>query len=140
MVEVSIFNLSESGYVKRERKRQSIDAYLYSYHLCLSDFCIFFSFFSFLSCSTSSSLRSLRPPLLFTATTFYTICHSGIYHFYRLTAFDSLQVSFQDCPLACRLLNHYHCFECVGCTTLHSQTKLLVLFLTSLYFLTTPSR
>ena len=57
--------------------------------------------------------------LLFTATTFYTICHGGIYHFYPLTIFGSLQVSFRDCPLACQLLRHYHCYECVCCTTPH---------------------
>ena len=74
------------------------------------------------------------PFLLFTATPFYTICHGGIYHFYLSIDFGSLWVSFQDCPLACRLLSHYHYSECVGCTTLHSQTKLLVLFLTSFCF------
>ena len=47
--------------------------------------------------------------------------------------FWPLWVSFRDCPLTFRLLSHYHNYECVGCTTPHSQTKLLVLFFTSLY-------
>ena len=50
-----------------------------------------------------------------------------IYHFYPLTAFGPLWVSFQDCLLACRLPNHYHCTECVGCATPHSQTKMACL-------------
>ena len=91
-----------------------------------------FSFLFYLS----SFVFLLHPPsLLFTTITLYTICHGRIYHFYSLTAFDSLWVSFQDYPLAFWLHNHYHCFECVGRTTPHSQTKLLALFLTSLYFL-----
>ena len=76
----------------------------------------------------------LSPFLLFTTIPFYTICHCEIYHFYPLTTFGSLWPSFQDYPLACRPPSHYLCSECVGCTTLHSQTKLLVLFLTSLRF------
>ena len=44
----------------------SINACLYSYHLCLSYFCIFFSFLSFLSCSTSSSFIPSRPCPSFT--------------------------------------------------------------------------
>ena len=98
-------------------------------------FSLFFLFFSF---SSSSSFRPLfsppSPSLLFTATLFYTICHGGIYHSYSSTTFRFLWVSFQNCPLVCQLLSHYHCSKCVGCTTLHSQTKLLALFLTSLYF------
>ena len=129
MIQASLLNLSESGSVKRERKIQFIDACLYSYHLCLSDFCIFFSFLSFLSCSTSSSFTHFVPLLLFTAIAYHTICHYGIYHFYPSTSFSSFWVSFRDYPLAYRLLSHYHCFEYVGCTTPHSQTKLLVLFL-----------
>ena len=78
--------------------------------------------------------------LLFIATVFYTICHGGIYHSYPSTAFGFLWVSFQDCPLACQLRSHYHCSECVGCTTLHSQTKLLVLFLISFCFFTSLIR
>ena len=91
---------------------------------------------SFLFCSTSSSFIPSIPLLLSTATAFYTICHRGIYHFYSLTTFGSLWVSFRDYPLAYRLLSHNHCSECVGCTTPHSQTKFLVLCLTSLYFFT----
>ena len=98
-------------------------------------FSLFFLFFSF---SSSSSFRPLfsppSPSLLFTATLFYTICHGGIYHSYSSTTFRFLWVSFQNCPLVCQLLSHYHCSKCVGCTTFHSQTKLLALFLTSLYF------
>ena len=81
-------------------------------------------------------ISSLLSPFIVRNYHFYTIYHGEIYHFYPLTAFGSLLVSFRDCPLACQLLNHYHCFECVGCTTPYSQTKFLVLFLTSLCFFT----
>ena len=50
-----------------------------------------------------------------------------IYHFYPLTAFGPLWVSFQDCLLACRLPNYYHCTEYVGCATPHSWTKMACL-------------
>ena len=98
-----------------------------------------FSFFFLVLPFLLSFLLSLVPPplLLFTATTFYTICLGEIYQFYLSTTFNSLWVSFQDCPLACRLLSHYHGSEFVGCTTPHSRTKLLVLFLTSPCFFTT---
>ena len=94
-------------------------------------FCMFFFFFFFflfllpllpsVSCSSS--------PSLFIVTPLYIICRAGIFYFYPFTTFGSLWVSFQDCPLACRLPSHYLYSECVGCTTLHFQTKLLVLFL-----------
>ena len=63
---------------------------------------------------------SFCPPLMFTATTFHTIYHGAICHFYPSTTFGFLWVSFQDCPLAFRLLNHYCSSECVGCITLNS--------------------
>ena len=134
MIQASFLNHFESESVKRERKIWFIDVCLYSHHLCLFDFCIFFSFLSFLSCSTSSSFIHFIPFLLFTTTVFYTICHDRIYHFYPSTSFGSFLVSFRDCPLACQLFSHYHCSKCVGYTTLHSQTKLLVLFLIPLCF------
>ena len=88
---------------------------------------VFSLFFLLLPCPSSA--------LLFTTTPFYTICHGGIYHFYPSTTFGSLWVSFQDYPLANCLFSHYHCSKCVCCTTLHSQTKLLVLFFyLSLFF------
>ena len=88
--------------------------------------------FSILSCLSISHLSV--PLSLFITTPFYTICNCRIHHFFPSTAFASLWVSLQDCPLAYWLPNHYLCSKCVGCTTFHSQTKLLVLFLTSLYF------
>ena len=94
-------------------------------------------YFSFLSFSPIFFLLLPLPSsaLLFTTTPFYTICHGGIYHFYPLTTFGSLWVSFQDYPLANCLFSHYHYSKCVCCTTLHSQTKLLVLFFyLSLFF------
>ena len=68
------------------------------------------------------------PLSLLTATTFYTIYHDKIYHFYPSTAFGSLWVSFQDYPLACRLPNHYHCTVLVAPRLIPRQ-KRLVLFL-----------
>ena len=62
---------------------------------------------------------------------FYTIYHCGIYHFFLPTVLGFLWVSFQDCPLACQLPSHYLSSKFIGCTTLHSQTKSFVLFLTS---------
>ena len=62
---------------------------------------------------------------------FNTICHYGIYHFCLSIVFGFLWVSFQDCPLACQLPSHYLSSKFIGCTTLHSQTKSFVLFLTS---------
>jgi len=102
--------------------------FVFSFSLLSFSFSFYppFSFFFFL-------LASLLY-VLFTTIAFYTICHGRIYHVYPLTTFGSLWVSFRDYPLACQLLNHYHYSECVGCTTPHSQTKLLVLFLTLLYF------
>jgi len=50
----------------------------------------------------------LLPFLLCTPMAFYTACRDRIYYFYPLTAFGSLWVSFQNCPLVCQLLNHYH--------------------------------
>ena len=98
-------------------------------------FCMFFLFLY----SFSSFFLPLLPFVSFfffllLPTPFYTICHCGIYHFYPSITFGSLWVSFQDCLLACQLLSHYHCSECVGYTTLLSQTKLLILFLTFLCF------
>ena len=52
--------------------------------LYVLSFSLFFLFF--LSTSPSFSLF-FRPPSLFTATPFYTICHCGIYHFLPLNCF-----------------------------------------------------
>ena len=116
-------------------KKWSIDACIYSYNFFF--LCVFFlflySFFHFFL-PLLPSLCSLIPLSLLIATLFYTIWHCEIYHFYPSIAFGSLQMSFQDCPLACRLPSHYLFSKCVGCTTFHFQTILLVLFLTSLRF------
>ena len=39
---------------------------------------------------------------------FYTVCRNRIYHFYPLTTFGMLWVSFQDCPMVYWLPNHRH--------------------------------
>ena len=125
---------SESGYVKRERKgglvmHASIPIALFSFFHLVS----FIFFFSqcFLFSILSSLLLSCLPPLLFMVTNFYTVCHYRIYPFYPSTVFCFLWASLQDCPLTYQLSNHYICLKCVGCTTLHFQKKLFVLFLTS---------
>ena len=105
------------------------------FYLFLYSFSSFFPLFLLFVFSLFFLLLPLpSSALLFIATPFYTIYHGEIYHFYPSTAFGSLWVSFQDYPLASWLLSQYHCSECVYCTTLHSQTKLLVLFFTSLCF------
>ena len=87
--------LSESGNVERERKRWSIDACLYFYHITFSlvfffYHLVFLSFlfplhvFSSLFFPTSYFLSSL---LLFMVTPFYTVCHCGIYPFCLSTIF-----------------------------------------------------
>ena len=104
--------------------------------LMFLDFLYFlFLFFSFLLFYLFSFFCSSPSPfLLFTTTILYTICHGRIHHFYLLTAFSSEWASFRDYPLAYHMFNHYHYSKRVGCTTPHSQTKLLVLFFTSLCF------
>ena len=66
-------------------------------------FSLFTLFFSFLL-STSVYCRC-SPHSLFMIMAFYIAHHDRIYH---LIAFGWLWVSFQDCPLACRLSSHYH--------------------------------
>ena len=39
---------------------------------------------------------------------FYAACRDKIYHFYPLTIFGLLWVSFQDYPLVYQVPNHYH--------------------------------
>ena len=124
----------------------SIDACLYSYHLYFSRFLYVLSFYLFFLLFLSTSHSFCFFPL---SSSLFTV-HSYPFLYYPpwwdlpflppLIAFGSLWVSFQDCLLAYWLLSHYHCFECVGCTTFHSQKKLLVLFLTSLCFSLPSSR
>ena len=45
------------------------------------------------------------------------------------TIFSFLWAFLEDYPLTHRLLGHYLCSKCACCTTLHSRTKLFVLFL-----------
>ena len=79
--------------------------------LCLLCFLFFLSFSLFVCCFPSPF--SLCIPMAF-----YTACCDKIYHFYPLTTFDPLWMSFQDCPSGLPLPLH-----CVGCTTPHSWTK-----------------
>ena len=126
---------SKSGSIKRERKCDLCMPLFLMFTFSLVFFLIFLLLFSFVfSCIPLSffSTSCIPPPLLFMAIPFYTICHCGIYPFCPLTVFVSLWASLQDCPLACQLSSHYLYPECAGCTTLHFQTKLLVLFLISL--------
>ena len=91
----------------------------------------FFSFISpyilFSSILTFLPLASLLPSCSWLLL--YIVYHCGIYPFCPSTVFGSLWASFQDYLLACRLSSHHLYLECVGCTTLHFQTKLLVCFL-----------
>ena len=97
-------------------------------------FVFFFSFFLFFFLVLPLFLFVIHdPPSLFTTTTFYTICHEMIYHFYPSPAFGLLWASFQDCPLACQLPSHYHCTVLVAPCLIPRQ-KWLVLSLTSLYY------
>ena len=102
----------------------------------LSGFSMYSFFFSIFSFLFFLPLFSFVPPFsLFTVTPFYTIYRGGIFHFYPSTAFGSSWTSFQDYLLAYQLLNHYHYFECVGCTTLHPKQNCLSCFLPlSLFF------
>ena len=68
----------------------SINAFLYSYHLYLFGFSVHAFFLSILSfLSFYLSLLSFLSLSLFTTTTFYTIYHCGVYHFYLSIAFSS---------------------------------------------------
>ena len=137
---------SESGYLKRERKgglsmHASIPTTLLSLQFSFTQsFYLFFLSSCFLLpiLSYLLLLLFLFLLLLFMATPFYTIFHYRIYPFCPSTVFGFLSASLQNYPLPCRLPSHYLYPECVGCTTLHFQTKLLVLFLTSLCFCFTP--
>ena len=120
-------------WVCQEReKKWSIDACLYSYSyfflplvfLCVLSFSLFFLF----SFSTS-------PSVLSTVHSYPFLYHLLLWDlpFLPLNCFWLLMGILPRLPTSL-LAAQYHCSECVGCTTLHSQTKLLVLFLTSLYF------
>ena len=128
MAQTLTLNFSESRSIKRERNGQPTDACLYSYHSYFSlVFFIFLSPFFFLVLLLLLYVI-VNPLSLLTATTFYTVYHDKIYHFYPSTAFGSLWASFQDYPLACRLPNHYHCTVLVAPRLIPRQ-KRLVLFL-----------
>ena len=88
--------------------------------------CFLFLFSPFIACSTSTSFHDDDDsfPSLFVATTFYTVCHDRIYHFYPSTAFGSLWASFQDCPLVCWLPSHYHCTVLVAPLIISRQNGL----------------
>ena len=91
---------------------------------CILLFYSFFFFFFFL----------LPPSPLFTVhgcPLFIPSAIMGFTIFVSQSFFGFLWVSFQDCPLACQLPSHYLSSKFIGCTTLHSQTKSFVLFLTS---------
>ena len=101
----------------------------------LVSFLIFLSFLLFFPCIPLFSILSCLPlasSFTIHGCPLYIVCHCGIYPFCPSTVFGSLWPSLQDYLPTCRLSNHYLCLECVGCTTLHFQTKLLVLFLTPL--------
>ena len=129
---------SESGYVKGQRKygllmHASIQLpYFLSSFLLLSLFTFSFSLHVFSSLFFPTSC--LLPLFYYLWLPFYIVCHYRIYNFCPSIVFGFLWATLQDCPLTCRLSRHYLYAKCVGCTTLHFQTKLLVLFLTSLYF------
>ena len=100
----------------------------------LSGFSVYsFSFSVFFFYLTS--LPFPPPSSLFITTPFYTICCGGICHFYPLTAFGSLWVSFKDCPLAAQTLPLLRV-----CWLHHSPVldKIACLIFTSLPFHFTP--
>ena len=107
---------------------------------------LFFSLYSFFSFLFLPLLLSVPcspfpPPFYCSQLPFFIL--SAMVGFTILT--PQLLLASYGCPsktapLVCLLLSHYHCSKCIGCTTLHSQTKLLVLFLTSLYFSLPSSR
>ena len=69
---------------------------------------VFLVFFLFHCYSLSLFVVPLCCCLLCTSMAFYTTCCDKIYHFYPLTTFGLLWVSFQDYPLVCHLPNHHH--------------------------------
>lgn len=108
--------------------------YFFSSFLLLSLFIFSFSLSVFSPPYSFLPLASCLSLLLFMATPFYIVCYYRIYPFFPLTVFGFLQASLQDHPLTYWLSSHYLCLECVGCSTLHFEKKLLVLFLTALCF------
>ena len=124
----------ESGSIEREKKGGLlIHAFVPTIHFpSLVFFSIFLSFLSkfFVYAFVFYFLFSFYlPSVLFFAS---SLTVHGYPFIYRLLLYDLPLLSLQDCPPACQLSNHYLCSGCVSCTTLHFQTKLLVLFLTSL--------
>ena len=115
-------------------KMWSIDACPSSYYLTFSLVFFLLNISIFLCLSMFSFLSST---FCFLASPF-TIHGYPLLYYLSLwnlpTVFGFLWASLQDYPLTCRLSSHYFCPECVGCTTPHFQTKLLVLFLTFLCF------
>ena len=71
----------------------------------------FLVFFLFRCCSLSFFVFLFLFLFLFLlciTMAFYTVCRNRIYHFYPLTTFGMLWVSFQDCPMVYWLPNHRH--------------------------------
>ena len=90
---------------------------------------LFSSFFVFVP--FSSLFFIFLPFLLCTSMAFYTTFRDKIYHFYHLTTFGLLWVSFQDCPLVCWLPSHHH-YTVLAMSCLILDKSGFVLFFTSL--------
>ena len=108
-----------------------------NYHLAfLFSFVRFYLLFLLLLCFSSSLFLTvyplyIRPLFMATSLLFILLELMGSLPFVPNTVstiFDFLWVSLQDCPLTCRLPGHYFYSEYACHTTLHYQTKSLVLF------------
>jgi len=111
-----ILDLLENGLL-RGRKVGSLLVHAFTpiTHIFLphSQFLCFLCFLTCFPCFLSFSLLFPFPlcfcsSLLCTSMAFYIACRDKIYHFYPLTTFGLLWVSFQDCPLVYRLPSHHH--------------------------------
>ena len=133
MVLDSIYRVSRGGSVKRERKdglllHASIFCRVFFLHyLPLSFFFVLLLEVFLPIFSMDSSSPYLGLPLSFL---YYLIPWDFSLLSLRLhQPFFSLGTFLQDYPLTHCLLDHYLRLECVCCTTPHSRTKLLILFL-----------
>ena len=84
---------------------------LFFFFSFLFSFCFVFFLslcFFYISCLPLFSSFFFPHFPLCTFMTFYTACHDRICHFYSLTTFGLLWVSFQDCSLVCWLPSHHH--------------------------------
>ena len=87
--------------IERERSEKPIDTCLYSYHSSFSFLLLVFCVLYFFPSVVLVFLLCTSMALLLPVVTLFII-------FTPSTIFSPLWVSFQDCPLACRLPSHLH--------------------------------